>query len=65
MTRLPEVEKIAKPPLPPVILILPVILSEAKNPAHGAKTLRSAQGDKMEFCNFPGIVPGNRPWMTR
>ena len=38
-------EKIAK--LPPQ----PVILSEAKNPAHGAKTFRFAQGDKTEFCN--------------
>ena len=47
---LPSDEKIAKLPLPPVILTLS--LPKGKNPTYGAKTLRSAQGNKMKFCNF-------------
>ena len=39
-----ESEKIANPPPQPVIL------SEAKNPAYGAKTLRFAQGDRTGFA---------------
>ncbi len=37
-------------------LLLPVILSEAKNPMLSTETLRFAQGGKKGLCNHPDLM---------